>query len=80
MKFWEPNNSLLKGHIVDCKEVIRFLLQNGWRMERQKGSHMQFKHPIKHGCVTVQQGRKDIPPKTLSEIERQSGLMLRKRK
>ena len=29
------------------------LLEDGWFITRQKGSHRQFKHPSKRGLVTV---------------------------
>lgn len=62
------------------REVIRALEAAGWREVRAKGSHRQFRHPTKPGTVTVavHSGR-DIPAKTLAEIERQSGLRLRRR-
>jgi predicted RNA binding protein YcfA (HicA-like mRNA interferase family) len=34
-------------------EVIEILITNGWYLDRQKGSHMQFRHAIKKGTVTV---------------------------
>lgn len=50
------------------------LKADGWYEVRCRGSHHQFKHPIKPGTVTVKHPDKDIPPKTLQSIERQSGL------
>lgn len=35
------------------KNVIDLLLADGWYVDRQKGSHKQFKHPTKKGTVTV---------------------------
>lgn len=35
------------------KEVIKMLEDDGWFIERMKGSHRQFKHPEKKGTVTV---------------------------
>ena len=43
----------------------------------QKGSHIQFKHPIKKGRVTVPHHARDVPIGTLKSIEKQSGLRLR---
>lgn len=45
------------------REVIKLLKENGWYEVDCTGFHHQFKHPDK-----------DIPPKTLRSIERQSGL------
>lgn len=38
---------------LKVKEVIRMLEKDGWYFDRQKGSHRQFKHPVKPGTVTV---------------------------
>lgn len=35
------------------KTVIRMLLDDGWYLDRQKGSHRQYKHPLKKGTVTI---------------------------
>lgn len=35
------------------KEVIDLLKADGWYLAGQKGSHRQFRHPIKKGKVTV---------------------------
>ena len=56
------------------RQVIQALLADGWYEVRCVGSHHQFKHPTKPGTTTVKHPDKDIPRKTLSSIERQSGL------
>lgn len=35
------------------KEVIKMLEEDGWILDRTRGSHRQFKHPAKLGTVTV---------------------------
>lgn len=62
----------MKRH--SSREVIRVLEANGWREVNVVGSHHQFKHPQHPGRVTVKHPDKDIPPKTLRSIERQSGM------
>ena len=62
---------------MNSREVIRRLEQAGWFEVSQAGSHKQFKHPVKPGCVTVPFPRKDIPLGTLKSIEKQSGLKFR---
>jgi len=59
------------------REVIAALERAGWEQIRQKGSHLQFKHPQRRGLVTVQHPNADIPVGTLKSIEKQSGLKLR---
>jgi len=38
---------------VKVREVIRLLERGGWVLVVTRGSHRQFKHPIKPGRVTV---------------------------
>nr|WP_153497493.1 type II toxin-antitoxin system HicA family toxin [Sinorhizobium meliloti] len=51
--------------------------KHGWYEVATKGSHVQFKHPKKHGRVTVPHPKRDLPIGTLRSIEKQSGLKLR---
>jgi predicted RNA binding protein YcfA (HicA-like mRNA interferase family) len=57
-------------------EVIRRLKADGWLLERTRGSHHQFAHPLKKGIVTVPHPRKDLPIGTLKRIAEQAGLRL----
>ncbi|MCD8147770.1 MAG: type II toxin-antitoxin system HicA family toxin [Clostridiales bacterium] len=59
------------------REVIKALEADGWYLVNVVGSHHQFKHPVKKGRVTVKHPDTGIPPKTLRNIERQSGLTFR---
>lgn len=34
-------------------EVLKMIKDDGWYEVRQRGSHKQFKHPIKKGLVTI---------------------------
>jgi predicted RNA binding protein YcfA (HicA-like mRNA interferase family) len=55
--------------------MIRLLEQDGWRLERQKGSHMQYAHPVKPGIATVPfHGSKDLPKAVVASILKQAGL------
>lgn len=38
---------------MKVKEIIKMLENEGWYLSRTRGSHRQFKHPRKHGLVTV---------------------------
>ncbi|MBK9215513.1 MAG: type II toxin-antitoxin system HicA family toxin [Chloracidobacterium sp.] len=60
---------------MKVKEMIRILERDGWRLERIRGSHRQFKHPDKPGTVTLA-GKEsiEIPPGTLNSILKQAGL------
>jgi len=60
---------------MKTKEVIGILLEDGWFVVNQKGSHRQFKHPAKKGRVTVAGAlNEDMNPKTLKSIFKQAGL------
>ncbi len=58
-------------------DIIRSLERDGWRIVGQKGSHVQLKHPVKPGRVTVPHPERDVPIGPLKSIEKQSGLKLR---
>jgi len=51
---------------------------DGWFVVGQKGSHIQFRHSLKPGRVTVPHPKQDIAIGTLKSIERQSGVKLRR--
>lgn len=38
---------------MKVKELIEIIETDGWYHDRTKGSHRQFKHPIKKGTVTI---------------------------
>ena len=51
------------------------LNQDGWYLVATRGSHRQFKHPVKTGRVTVAgKPSDDLAPGTLNSILKQSGL------
>ena len=59
------------------RDVIRLLEADGWKEVAPKGSHAQFKHPVKKGRVTVPDPKRDVPVGTLRSIEKQSGIRIR---
>lgn len=60
---------------MKVRDVIRELEKEGWFLSRQRGSHRQFHHPIKEGCVTVPGALgDDVAKMTLASIVRQAGL------
>jgi predicted RNA binding protein YcfA (HicA-like mRNA interferase family) len=55
--------------------MLRLLARDGWYLDRQKGSHRQYKHPTKPGLVTVPgKPNAELHPKTRDSILRQAGL------
>ena len=61
---------------ISSRELIRKLVTDGWVEVAQKGSHKQFRHPMRPGCTTVPHPKKELPIGTLRAIERQSGVKL----
>jgi len=39
--------------IKKVREMIKLIEQDGWYLYSQKGSHKQYKHPLKKGRVTI---------------------------
>jgi len=62
---------------MNSKEVIRFLRQNGFEQDRQKGSHKHFRHPDGRKVVVPDHGTKDLKIGTLLNIEKTSGVKMR---
>ncbi|WP_424673697.1 type II toxin-antitoxin system HicA family toxin [Candidatus Binatus sp.] len=62
---------------MHSRVVIQRLQDDGWYKVAQVGSHVQFKHPVKKGRVTVPHPNRNIPMGTLRSIERQAGIKLR---
>ncbi len=60
---------------VKVRDVLRWLAADGWVRVRTRGSHQQFRHPVKSGLVTVAgSSNDDLAPGTLSSIFKQAGL------
>ena len=58
---------------MKIREVIRMLLEDGWFLVATRGSHRQYKHPIKPGRVTVAgKPSDDVAPGTLGSIRKQA--------
>jgi predicted RNA binding protein YcfA (HicA-like mRNA interferase family) len=60
---------------MKVSEVLKWLRRDGWVHIATRGSHWQFKHPLKAGRVTVAgKPSDDLPPGTLNSILKQAGL------
>jgi predicted RNA binding protein YcfA (HicA-like mRNA interferase family) len=61
--------------VYKIRDVIKRLEDDGWYIEAVRGSHRQFKHPVKAGRVTVAgKSSDDLAPGTYNSILKQSGL------
>ncbi len=76
MKFTETNFVCISMY-MNSRIIIKILEKNGWFQADKSGSHLQFRHPLKKGRVTVPHPKKDIPIGTLKSIERQSGIQFK---
>ncbi|WP_411833253.1 type II toxin-antitoxin system HicA family toxin [Pseudoxanthomonas mexicana] len=57
------------------RDILDLLKHDGWIEVAVRGSHRQFKHPVKPGRVTVPgKPGDDVPPGTLNSIFKQAGL------
>jgi predicted RNA binding protein YcfA (HicA-like mRNA interferase family) len=63
------------ANAMKVRDVIRQIESDGWRFERQRGSHRVYRHPHKPGTVTVAgKPSQDVQAGTLGNIIRQAGL------
>jgi predicted RNA binding protein YcfA (HicA-like mRNA interferase family) len=58
------------------KEMIFLIETDGWYLVGQRGSHKQYKHPLKKGKVTISDHGKneELDHFTVNSILKQAGL------
>ena len=57
------------------RDFMREMRADGWKLEKQEGSHQKWVHPTKPGKVTIAgHPNDDIPIGTLKAMRRQAGL------
>lgn len=60
---------------MKVRDVIRLIESDGWALIATRGSHRQFKHPVKRGRVTIPgKSSDDLAPGTLNSILKQAEL------
>ena len=76
LKHYNLDAIISVGYRVSSMCATRFRLkEDGWYQVRQRGSHRQFRHPVKSGTVTVSgKANVDMPPGTLNNALKQAGL------
>ena len=60
--------------VYSSKELIKMIEADGWTLTRVRGSHHQFRHPIKKGTTTVTHPKKDMDIRTANSVLKQAGL------
>lgn len=56
------------------REMERIILNDGWCLDSQEGSHRQYKHPTKPGKVTIPFHAKELTKFVENSILKQAGL------
>jgi predicted RNA binding protein YcfA (HicA-like mRNA interferase family) len=60
---------------VKVRDIIKLIENDGWYLDRTRGSHRQYKHSTKGGLVTVPgKPSDDLAPGTQNSIFKQAGL------
>jgi predicted RNA binding protein YcfA (HicA-like mRNA interferase family) len=60
---------------MKVRDVLKLIENDGWYQVAQRGSHRQFKHPVKSGRVTVAgHPSQEMDAGTLNSILKQAGL------
>lgn len=60
---------------MKVRELIKTVEEDGWYLVHTKGSHRQFRHPVKGGTVTIVGNLGvDVPKGTLNSVLKQAGL------
>jgi len=60
---------------MKIRDIIKMIEEDGWYLVRTRGSHQQYKHPIKSGLVTIAgKPSDDLATGTLNSIYKQAGL------
>lgn len=60
---------------MNFREIKKSLLEAGWQIKNQKGSHVHMIHPTRPGKITVpNHGSRDLKLGTVKAIWKQAGL------
>ncbi|MGH9662367.1 MAG: type II toxin-antitoxin system HicA family toxin [Bryobacteraceae bacterium] len=60
---------------MKVRDLMRLIESDGWQHVRTRGSHRQYRHPVKKGRVTVPgHAGDDVHPGTLKSVLSQAGL------
>jgi predicted RNA binding protein YcfA (HicA-like mRNA interferase family) len=60
---------------MKTRDVLRLVHEDGWYQASQRGSHRQFKHPVKPGKVTIAgHPSEEMADGTCKNILKQAGI------
>lgn len=55
-------------------DVVKMLEADGWKLQRVRGSHHIFGHPVKPGHLSVPHPKKDLGTGLANRLLKQAGL------
>jgi predicted RNA binding protein YcfA (HicA-like mRNA interferase family) len=58
---------------MTANEILKLLRNDGWLVHEQSSSHIQLKHPVKKGRITVPDQKDDLKRNTVFTIFKQAG-------
>jgi predicted RNA binding protein YcfA (HicA-like mRNA interferase family) len=62
---------------MKCSEAYRILLQDGWYVVSQKGSHVKLKHDLKEGIIIFpNHGSQELGKGLEKKLFKQAGIKL----
>jgi predicted RNA binding protein YcfA (HicA-like mRNA interferase family) len=61
-------------NFMTSKELIKTLSRDGWVLNRVKGSHHVFTHPVKKGHLSIPHPKKDLGIGLLQKLLKQAEL------
>lgn len=56
------------------REIEKILMQDGWILKSNQGSHHQYKHPTKNGKITIPRHSGDLDMRTIKSILKQADI------
>jgi len=62
--------------ILRPKQLLAILLKAGFKIVRQKGSHIRLEHPLTGKSTTIALHAKDFSRKMISKILKQAGISI----
>lgn len=72
---WSIDRTTRLDSAVKIREIIKLIEEDGWYLDRTRGSHRQYKHASKAGLVTIPgKPGDDLAPGTQNSILKQARL------
>jgi predicted RNA binding protein YcfA (HicA-like mRNA interferase family) len=67
--------AIVRIETMKVRDIIKLIENDGWYLDRTRGSHRQYRHKHKKGIVTIaEKPSDDLAPGTQNSILKQAGL------